>query len=98
MDKGLKSLIALGLIDFGPKDELIIGHGDFRYTIDVNWGALNPQYYPVHDCHEMAMDKNGRIFLLTNHTKNNVLIYDYWGSARCLGYRLSRCPRVDAQR
>jgi len=79
LDTGWKALAALGLVDFTRRDELIIGHGDFRYTIDVNWGALNSHYYPVQDCHEMVMDKAGRIFLLTNHTKNNVLIYDQSG-------------------
>ncbi|WP_343487940.1 6-bladed beta-propeller [Allomuricauda sp. d1] len=67
--------------------DAIIGHGDFRYKIDLNWGALNSTFHPLKDCHEMVMDKRKRIFLLTNHTKNNVLIYnkdgkllDYWGT------------------
>ncbi|NRB64642.1 MAG: 6-bladed beta-propeller, partial [Saprospiraceae bacterium] len=88
MDIGLKSLLALGAVDLGRQDELIIGHGDYRYTIDIHWGALNTQYHPVQDCHEMVIDKRGRIFLLTNHTKNNILIYDqsgtlldYWGTS-----------------
>lgn len=80
LDKGVKGLVALGLLDFGPRDEPIIGHGDYRYTIDVNWGALNPHFYPVQDCHEMVIDKAGRIFLLTNHIRNNVLVYDQGGN------------------
>lgn len=35
--------------------------------------------YPVKDCHEMVQDGKGRIILLTNETKNNVLIYDKSG-------------------
>jgi len=31
---------------------------------------------PVNDCHEMVQDSKGRILLLTNETRNNVLIYD----------------------
>ena len=58
---------------------LIIGHGSHQYTIDTNWGALNANYYPVNDCHEMVQDSKGRIVLLTNHTKNNVIIYDTSG-------------------
>lgn len=68
--------LLLPWLDWTNKDALIIGHGDFRYTIDVNWGALNTRYYPVRDCHEMVIDRQGRILLLTNHTKNNVLVYD----------------------
>lgn len=59
--------------------DAIIGHGDYRYKIDLNWGALNPNYYPVNDCHEMVQDSKGRILLLTNHTKNNIIVYDRSG-------------------
>ena len=33
----------------------------------------------MNDCHEMVQDKSGRILLLTNETKNNVLLYDRSG-------------------
>ncbi len=59
--------------------DLIIGHNDFKYKIDLNWGALNHDFYPVNDCHEMVQDSKGRIILLTNHTKNNVIVYDKKG-------------------
>ncbi len=60
-------------------EDLIIGHGSHQYKVDLHWGALNANYYPVNDCHEMVIDRKGRIFLLTNHTQNNVLIYDSAG-------------------
>ncbi len=59
--------------------DLIIGHGSHQYKIDLSWGALDANYYPVNDCHEMVQDSKGRIVLLTNHTKNNVIIYDQSG-------------------
>lgn len=59
--------------------DLIIGHGTHQYKIDMNWGALDPAFYPVNDCHEMVQDAKGRIIMLTNHTKNNVIIYDQSG-------------------
>ena len=59
--------------------DAIIGHGDFRYKIDMSWGTLNAEKYPVNDCHEMVQDSKGRILLLTNHTKNNVIVYDKSG-------------------
>ena len=65
--------------DWQPFRELIIGHNSHRYRIDLNWGALNAQYYPVNDCHEMVQDSKGRILLLTNHTRNNVIVYDKSG-------------------
>ena len=60
-------------------DGKIIGHGDFRYKVDKNWGIQDAGKIPVNDCHEMVQDKTGRLILLTNETKNNVLIYDRSG-------------------
>ncbi|GGW27584.1 peptidylglycine monooxygenase [Arenibacter certesii] len=59
--------------------DVVIGHGTHKYKVDLNWGALNSSYYPVNDCHEMVQDSKGRILLLTNHTKNNVIVYDKSG-------------------
>ncbi len=75
-------LVGAGLAISGftsMEQDQIIGHGDFRYKIDLNWGALNATYYPVKDCHEMVEDSQGRLILLTNETKNNVIIYDKSG-------------------
>jgi peptidylamidoglycolate lyase len=62
-----------------PFQDLVIGHNSHRYKVDMAWGALNSDFYPVNDCHEMVQDSKGRIVLLTNHTKNNVIIYDKSG-------------------
>src|SRR5262249_28400159 len=56
--------------------EPLIGHGDFRYRINLNWCSGDPGRYPVKDCHEMVMDKAGRIFMTTNDTRNNILIFN----------------------
>lgn len=84
---GLTSFLGLPVLglsrsSFFPKEkykDLIIGHNSHQYKIDLNWGALNSDLYPVNDCHEMVQDSQGRIVLLTNHTKNNVIIYDKSG-------------------
>lgn len=57
-----------------------MGHNTHRYRLFNEWGTLDKNIYPVKDCHEMVIDRSGRIFLLTNETKNNVLIYDRSGS------------------
>ncbi len=65
----------------------IYGHHEMTYSLDTSWGALNPDKTPVNDCHEMIQDAKGRILLLTNETRNNVIIYsksgrliDTWGT------------------
>jgi peptidylamidoglycolate lyase len=62
-----------------PSHEIILGHNNKRYKIDTQWSKINAAQYPVKDCHEMVQDKLGRIILLTNETKNNVIIYDKRG-------------------
>jgi len=57
----------------------IVGHGDFTYRVYKEWGIQDPSKIPVKDCHEMVQDKSGRIILLTNHTQNNVIMYDKSG-------------------
>jgi len=61
-----------------PKGD-IIGHGDFKYRVNKEWGIQDPAKIPVNDCHEMVQDKRGRLFLLTNQVKNNMIIYDRSG-------------------
>ncbi|HVY73391.1 MAG TPA: hypothetical protein VG890_01095 [Puia sp.] len=71
---------------FAKSKNPVYGHNGMQYTMDADWGKLDPSVHPVNDCHEMIEDAKGRIFLLTNETKNNILIYnksgkllDYWG-------------------
>ena len=67
---------------FAGKNDPVYGHNGMRYRMDIKWGTLDPQKYPVNDCHEMIQDKKGRIVLLTNETKNNILIYNKSGKLK----------------
>ncbi|MBC8155060.1 MAG: 6-bladed beta-propeller [Bacteroidetes bacterium] len=60
-------------------EPVTVGHNGFTYRVVPNWGVLDAGKNPVNDCHEMVQDAKGRIILLTNETKNNVLIYDKSG-------------------
>ena len=71
---------------FARKKDKIYGHNKMTYTLDTAWSKANASELPVNDCHEMVQDSKGRIILLTNETKNNILIYnkdgkvlDNWG-------------------
>ncbi len=61
------------------KNAPLIGHGDFQYKVDAEWGMLDPDKIPVLNCHEMVMDRKGRMIMLTDEAKNNVIIYDQSG-------------------
>lgn len=98
-----KSLLATSLIpyiwvqkSFASRHSIEIGHGSHRYTLHDGWSQADPANYPVNDCHEMVQDAKGRLILLTNETKNNILIYDRsgklldsWGTGFPGGHGLS---------
>lgn len=74
---------------FGMKKPAkVYGHNGMTYAQEEGWGILDSSRFPVKDCHEMVQDKKGRIVLLTNEVKNNILVYnksgklkDSWGHA-----------------
>ena len=74
---GMAALMIKPPIPF--EQDTILGQGKKRYKIDTHWSQADVARYPVNDCHEMVQDSKGRILLLTNETKNNVLIYDKKG-------------------
>jgi len=57
----------------------VYGHQKMTYHLNTEWGNLNPNQTPVNDCHEMIQDSKGRIILLTNETKNNIIVYNKSG-------------------
>ncbi len=71
---------------FAAKKDKVYGYNGMTYSLDTAWSKTNASEFPVNDCHEMVQDSRGRIILLTNETKNNILIYntdgkvlDNWG-------------------
>ncbi|MHA4812576.1 NHL repeat-containing protein [Flavitalea flava] len=59
--------------------EKVYGYNGMQYRLDTAWSKCDPVKFPVNDCHEMVQDKAGRILLLTNETKNNILVYTTGG-------------------
>lgn len=60
--------------------EKTYGHNGVIYKKDLSWGELETNNaYAVNDCHEMVVDSVGRLFLLTDHPENNILIFDAQG-------------------
>jgi hypothetical protein len=73
------TLPAFNIISKPVLEDQVIGHGDYRYRVHKNWGNLNPDTTPVKNCHEMVMDKKGRLIMITDETKNNIIVYDKSG-------------------
>lgn len=77
------AMLALGTRGFaqsqdGSTGAAVVGQGKYQWKVVPGWGVLDAET-PVKDCHAMIQVKDGRIFLLTNETKNNVIIYDKAG-------------------
>jgi hypothetical protein len=68
-------------------DDLVIGHGEYKYRVKKDWAKMSIERNPLLNCHEMVMDSKGRLVMLGDHTSNNILIFDksgklldYWGT------------------
>jgi hypothetical protein len=57
----------------------ILGHGEFKYRVHKEWGDLDASVTPVDNCHEMVMDSKGRLIMITDEVRNNIIIYDKSG-------------------
>ncbi len=81
--------------DAEPEDQ-IIGHGGYTYKVDKGWAKISVNTNPLLNCHEMVEDSQGRLIMIGDNTKNNILIFDksgklldFWGSAFPGGHGLS---------
>lgn len=73
------TLLLGGMAKAEAPEDIVFGHGNKRYRLNRQWSKADVSRYPVNDCHEMLQDSKGRIVLLTNETRNNVLLYDKSG-------------------
>src|SRR6187551_2375424 len=64
---------------FPFQDNPLLGQGNKRYRLNTKWSQADVARNPVNDCHEMVQDSKGRIILLTNETKNNVIFFNKKG-------------------
>ena len=62
----------------GEDKDVVLGQGDFRYRVVPNWHGLT-SLTPVKNCHGIVEDKDGNLYILTDHVKNNVIICDAKG-------------------
>ncbi len=77
-------------------EEIILGHGDYKYKLDKGWAKLSSVQTPLLNCHEMVMDSKGRLIMIGDHPQNNILIFDKsgklldsWGTAYPGGHGLT---------
>lgn len=97
------SVIAAPFVRADSKTSLqgaVIGHGAHRYQVDLNWCQAKREVHPVKNCHEMVMDSQKRLLMVTDEAKNNVLIFDKDGhvlDAWTLKFRSGHGLTLDAR-
>lgn len=55
-----------------------VGHNGILFDVDVEWGErhVDKLKTPIKNCHEMVVDRDNLIYMIGDHTANNVLVYD----------------------
>ncbi|WP_417381788.1 6-bladed beta-propeller [Gimesia sp.] len=73
----LSGALALGANPLSASENKlpVLGQNQFRYRPVAGWGVLDDKT-PVKNCSAMVVDAQGRIYLLTDHCANNVIVYD----------------------
>ena len=65
-----------GLVRRPSLDTEEVGEGAFRYRVQRDLCRTTLERHPIENAHEMAFDAAGRLYLLTDHPRNNVLVFD----------------------
>jgi|TARA_R110000744_G_scaffold76434_1_gene151496 hypothetical protein len=55
---------------------MTVGQGQFRYRVNAYWGRLDNSQTPVENCHALDIDVKGRVVMITDYPRNNIVIYN----------------------
>jgi len=59
-----------------PGRDLVVGHGAFRYRVIKDWVAPGQgRHHPILNCHEMVQSQDGRLFMIGDHSHNQMLVF-----------------------
>lgn len=80
-----------------PKKDLIIGQGRHRYKVLKDWVTPGQgRNHPILNCHEMVQVRDGRLFMIGDHSHNQMLVFkndgtivDSWGAVWPGGHGLT---------
>ncbi|MCP9235835.1 peptidylglycine monooxygenase [Lewinella sp. JB7] len=59
--------------------EELIGHGNYRYRVHRDWAQINPFTTFLDNCHEMVTDSKGRLIMIGDDPRNNIIVFDKSG-------------------
>jgi peptidylamidoglycolate lyase len=73
---GLLASMAAGPAFLSFSGDPVFGHNDKKYTWQQPWPLSSSALPTVKDCHEMVITDKKELILLTNDTRNNVLVFN----------------------
>ena len=53
----------------------LVGHGEYRYKVNRHWAKVEREKAPVINSHAMIEGKNGLLYLVTDHPKNAIIVF-----------------------
>lgn len=53
----------------------ILGHGDLKYEVHLDWAKADPAVAPVINSHDIDEDKAGNIYVVTDHPTNAFVVF-----------------------
>ena len=59
---------------------LVLGHGDYRYEVDLHWAKADPDVAPVINSHAIAESRDGQIYVVTDHPWNAFVVFEKDGT------------------
>ena len=69
--------LLLGIVGIADAAEApFFGQGPARYTLDLKWAKADPALAPIVNAHALAEDKEGRIYLVTDHPQNDFIVFE----------------------
>ncbi|MDQ8191872.1 hypothetical protein [Roseibacillus persicicus] len=57
------------------EEESVLGHNGLRYQVDRDWAKVDREQAPVVNAHAMVASDDGFFYLVTDHSKNAVLVF-----------------------
>ena len=80
------------------KGDQIIGHGLHRYRVRKDWVPSGQgRNHPILNCHEMIQVRDGRLFMIGDHSHNQMLVFktdgtilESWGTVWPGGHGLTK--------
>ena len=73
---GIQLLSRLKWLRTPNQDTEIIGQGLFRFKVDRRWCKAKGTELSINNCHEMVVDSQQRLYLLTDHPRNNIIVFN----------------------